>query len=178
MGEGLLDQCWQYPLYQRRPQSTERRTGDQQAAALGIEADGAANAEQQQGRSQQLARTGAPTQARGEQHTNPDQPQRQQGEPGEGVHPQRQTLVNGLGQRADGGEKGAQVKANQDHQHQQGSLACGLIRISLIHRVQFPVLGETGGTRDTESSGLNMADHRQRRQKRQPSGLESHLEIK
>ncbi len=178
MGEGLLDQCGQHPLHQCRPKAAERRAGDQQAAALGIEADGAANAEQQQGQPQQGGGTGKAAQARGDQHANPDEPERQQGEPGEGVHPQRQGAANLAAQRADGGKKGAQVQANQDHQHQQGRLACGMIRISLIHRVLFPVLGETGSIRDAESSGLNMADHRQRRQKRQPSGLESHLEIK
>ncbi len=178
MGEGLLDKGGQHSLHQCRTQATKRRAGDQQGTALGIEAHGAANAEQQQGQPQQGGGTGKAAQARGEQHADSDQPKWQQGEPGQGIHPERQGAANLAAQRADGGKKGAQVKASQDHQHQQGGLACGLIRISLIHRVQFPVLGETGRIRDAESSGLNMADHRQRRQKRQPSGVESHLEIK
>ena len=165
----LLDKGGQHPLYQRRTQTAQRGGGDQQGTALGIKTQGTARREQQQGQPQQGGGTGKAAQARGEQHADSDEPQRQQGEPGQGIHPERQGAANLAAQRADGGKKGAQVKANQDHQHQQGGLAYGLIRISLIHRVQFPGLGETGGIRDAESSGLNMADHRQRRQKRQPS---------
>ncbi len=157
-GKVLLDKGGQYSLHQRRTQAAQRSCGDQQGAALGIKTQGTTRREQQQGQPQQGGGTGKAAQARGEQHADPDEPERQQGEPGEGVHPQRQGAANLAAQRADGGKKGAQVKASQDNQHQQGKLLaaplCRAFACPLTHDQALLVwLVVTGSRRDLPPSG-------------------------
>ncbi len=123
LGETLLDQAGQHPLHQGRAQAAQGGAGDEQGAARQIDAQGAAESQQQQGRREQGARASAAKERRGEQHADPDKPQRQQGDPGQRIHAEGQTGVYPGRQGADGGEKGAQVEGDQHHQHQQGAAA-------------------------------------------------------
>ena len=123
--KGPLDEAGQCPLHQGRPQPAQGGAGDEQDTAREIEAQGAAQHQQQQGRAEQGAWPGLVDQGRGEQHADPDQQQRQQGDPGQPVHPERQLGIYLPRQGADGGEEGAQVDANEHHQHQQGAAAGG-----------------------------------------------------
>ena len=92
-GEALLDEAGQDPLHQGRTQAAEGGAGDEQGAARQLDAQGAAEGEQQQGHPEQGTRPRAAKKRRGEQDADPDKPERQQGDPGQGVHPEGQPGV-------------------------------------------------------------------------------------
>ena len=98
--------------------------GDEQGAARQIDA-GALPGRAAAGAPRAGARARATQERRGGQHADPDKPEGQQGDPGQGIYP-RASLASMRGPGADGGEEGAQVEGDGDlRQHQQGAAARG-----------------------------------------------------